>query len=290
MAEVKDLCVRARPPSEVDLWDDVFGGYTHQLRPLPAPLPALRFAETDLQLSCNRIASCLQVNALLAAHKANRDNFRRTFGLDEAPAEQQYVVNLTKPAEGHYLADYLGICDQQVITLKTGNKIRFEGATFSRLRLESSQLHTMRKRVADHEALTHMKGGSLTVLGHFRRDKEKRVQCSFFRAEELLSLFGAECRPRVLNLFSCGSEPFARECAKLLAPHRVTINYVLEGEEVNLLELDPQPPHDDQEALKSFLYYGGPDVTKHGNRGKLFGRDQSDAFRFFRSLDVGQDT
>lgn len=296
-AQVHGLCVAARP-AEAALWQDVFVHHRDRLALPPSQLPTPKLEAEDFTRTCARIASCVRVNELVADHGVYRSFFRHSFGLDDVPAAQQHIVSLVDPTQGQHLAEYLGIGKDRLLCLKTGSSVRRHVGTLSTLKSDSSLLRNMRNKIGKYDGLEAMAGGSVTVLGHYSYDKkEGRPQCGFLRAKELLNLFPDGLRPRVLNLFCCGSESFAKECAELLAPDRVTINYVQEDMQVNLHQLkaegfvDPDPAaasSTGSEHRVQFFYYGGPDVAVDGAIGKLFGPKQQDAWRFFRRLEVGE--
>ena len=212
------------------------------------------------------------------AHLAYADVFAAKLGLQEVTPQQRHIVNLASVDHGNFLADYLGIPRQQVLTLKSGRSIRV--GTGGKTIAGGSRLQRMQTAVKAYLEGKSFYQAAVVVIGSYNNPlKNKSIcgtqdptgddmpLCGFLRPDELTRLLGGEAfAPASLTLFSCGSRAFARGMVASMANPPRVLSYSREQQQVLVF-----PPLGEKypEKTGAFYYAASYEVKAKSHRSVL---------------------
>ena len=188
---------------------------------------------------------------LLRHHEQDRAQVRALFGGESVPPRQRHLINTASPAEGLFLASFLGIPATNVVKIKTNG--------FAANNRVARTLHACLDEYLRQSEAT-LAGGSVTLLGH--------MSWNASRTEPLLARLPAwqlhqvlrpleDSQPSYVNFFSCSSIDYSRLLADCFAqegyliPHRTAVR-----DEVEI----SQWPKRAQRGKPLRLFYAGPEI------------------------------
>ena len=185
---------------------------------------------------------------LLAQHRAARDSIHEFFGLSRCSSEKMHVINLAAPSEGRFLARYLGIPEEHVLTAKSGSSIRKlkhvttgdESGGRVRSYLGGKTKERVEKAIASYIVRhgDNFRRGTIILLGHRDFDHvANEALCGHIQAIELRQLLGGDqFAPEALSLFFCNSYQYNLAPATRLTWVKASANFSIFPAGTNNLE------------------------------------------------------